>query len=298
VTETKFGALLVGLIEKKTWHKIAANLVQGVPSEKPQDNPWFHGYDFVIPPWEEVQNGILNLNKIKGVYIGSLTTNEVVSEYPDYTIWADNLVLSKEVIVPPSPYVGDEFEYETDEDLNTVWEKVVSAGGRISLTTSSEHAPILGSTKSAKIVTCIPDATPRYEQIQTFFKPTDWQDKNQLVIWVKGDGFDAEPWGGELSICVIDGGSPEDEVWQSTRWFKRTNGWTKITINLQGATLAQGNSWDHPNDFVIPTWETVRNGKLDKDKIKGLYIKSLTTTEWLEKGYLEMTLYVDHFIAE
>ncbi len=205
------------------------------------------------------------------------------------------LTSSEQPKTPPIVSI-DEFEYKNNDDIKKTWVAISSKDAKVDLSSDSAISSDLNfeSTKSLKIESNVPTANPRYEQIMYIFSPEDWTTHGTSIeIWVKGDGIEQEPWGGEFSICLIDGGSKEDEIWQSTRWIDRKDIWKKITISLTGS--GQGDPWKHPDDFVIPVWEKVRNGVLDKNKIKGIMIKSLTTEEVAGK-YPGFTVWVDHLV--
>ena len=102
---------------------------------------------------------------------------------------------------------------------------------------------------------------------------------------MKGDEVDV-PTSCQLSVFLIE---TNGELWQSTQYFNRLNGWTKITINLVGSGI--GHPADHPKDFVVPTWATdeadIHTGhggeqsvQLDLDKIERIGIEVITENEW------------------
>ena len=196
----------------------------------------------------------------------------------------------------PSVVSIDEFEYESNDDVKRTWTVIASKGANVELSSDSTSSTDLDfeSSKSLKINSNVPMASPRYEQIMFLFPPQDWTVYGDFIeLWIKGDGIEQEPWGGEFSISLIEGGSKEDEIWQSTRWIDRKGSWKKITISLTGS--GQGNPWQHAEDFVVPDWEKLQNGVLDKNKIKGVMIKSLTTEESVSK-YSNFTVWVDHLV--
>lgn len=228
----------------------------------------------------------------KGIKFTSAQIPQMPTEQPKQLVSA----LSEQSKTPPVVSI-DEFEYKDSLDFKNTWIVIASNSAKVDLTASSEVFTDLGfeSSKSLKIESNVPLVNPRYEQIMYIFPAAqDWTVYGDFIeIWVKGDDIEQEPWGGEFSICLIDSGSKEDEIWQSTRWIDRKGAWKKITISLTGN--GQGNPWQHAEDFVIPEWEKVQNGVLDKNKIKGVMIKSLTTEESAGK-YPSLAIYVDHLV--
>ena len=156
--------------------------------------------------------------------------------------------------------------------------------GAVTLTMdTSTHAPT-ASSRSLRIESHVPYTTGRYMQVVApFCESQDWRGYDGLEIWVRGDGGDAPPGGGEFSIVLVDASSPAgDEIWQSTRWVNRADPWTRIDVALTGTTtlsdVVVADPWDHPRDFVIPEWEKDRwrDGVLDVSAIREIWIKSLT----------------------
>jgi hypothetical protein len=87
--------------QQEKWKKLSIPLV-APPAEKPvQQNPWPSPGEkpkqfFCIPPWEKVQNGKLDLEKIEQVWFKTLTTEDWCSRgYEDFTLYLDELALVK-----------------------------------------------------------------------------------------------------------------------------------------------------------------------------------------------------------
>lgn len=253
------------------------------------DSPWHHPTDFVIPTWEagQVGNGILDLNGVRGVWIKSLTTQEDCATYPDFTVWVDEVTVTRSdrvgPVALPNPPTLDRFEYRSAELAQVMWH--AQSSGAVTLTMdSTTHAPVAGSTRSMRITSLVPAGSNRYEQVVNYFLngPLDLSGYTSLELWVRGDGVNASPYGGEFSVIVIDG---DKEPWQSTRWLDRMTGsvfseWITVTVNLTN-TAVLDNPWNHPSDLVIPSWLSYRvgNGRLDLNQIRGIAITSVRTRE-------------------
>jgi hypothetical protein len=239
-------------------------------------DPWLHPDDFVVPPWETVRDGVMDLDAIKSVWLKALTGADYCLNYPDFRVWVDNATLSttKPPCTPTLPIV-DAFEYPTDVDAWRVW--APKGTGTVTLTTDVDyHAPITDTTRSLKIGTHVPCADPRYQQLDySFCQPQDWSQYNLLSVWVSGDEVRPGcPSGGEFSIVLVDGGAPEPETWQSTSWLDWKHEWRRLDILLSGQ--GEGDPFKHDANFVIPEWVIPVNGQLDTDAIRGIGIKALT----------------------
>jgi len=176
-----------------------------------------------------------------------------------------------------SPPVVDAFEYASDAEAENVWQAQGSGAVTVAMDAST-HAPIAGSTRSMEVMSHVPCTQSRFMQLRyPFCGPQDWSTYKSLEIWVRGDGLNQQPTAGELSVVLVDQGSQEPEIWQSSRQFDRRSGWAKLRISLSGQ--CQGNPWEHPQDLAIPSWEARRNGVLDTNAIKEIWIKALTSQD-------------------
>jgi hypothetical protein len=239
-------------------------------------DPWLHPADFVVPPWEVVRNGVLDLGAIKSIWLKALTGLDYSLDHPDFRVWVDNatLLTTTPPCTPTLPII-DAFEYPANVDAWRVW--TAKGTGQVTLTTDVDyHAPITNTARSLRIDTQVQCANPRYEQLEyNFCQPQDWSQYNLLSIWVRGDGPPPGcPSGGEFSIFLVDGGSAEPEIWQSTKWLSRDRKWRRMDILLSGR--GEGDPFKHDANFVIPEWVTPMNGQLDTNAIRGVGIKSLT----------------------
>lgn len=261
--------------------------------------PWYHPADFVIPEWETVHNGVLDLDQVQAIVVRSRTTDTDCAHYPRQVAWIDQLQASTNVVAPPplpALPVIDHFEYLDDDILRIIW-RSASSGQVVIFSDASTHAPVPGSTRSMRIEAHVPTADDRYAQVCTNFLngPLDFSPYHHLDISVRGDGVNAPPYGGEFSIMLIEWDAAvernDGEKWQSSRWFNRTSSWsTPLSIGLSGS--GQGDPWDHPNDFIVPSWETRYDGVLNLHSIKGVCIKALTTNQ-SSGNYPDFSVWVD-----
>ena len=257
-------------------------------------DPWYHPADFVLPPWEPVVNGRLDLPAVQGIAVKSRTTDEHCAVHPRQVIWLDALQASTAAVTPPTlPALPtlDLFEYRDDDIARVIW-KSASSGRVVLSMDASTYAPALGSTRSMEVQSNVPLSSRRYTQVCTTFLngPLDFSPYANLEIWVRGDGNNTPPYGGEFSIILIEAGSKEK--WQSTRWLARTHPWSQpIAIRLSGS--GQGNPWDHPSDFVVPNWEPLQDGVLNLAAIEAVCIKALTTDQ-AASAHPNFTVWVDN----
>ena len=120
----------------------------------------------------------------------------------------------------------------------------------------------------------------------------NWNESSELEIWVKTDGANTAPEVA-FAIFLVDA---DNELWASSRHLPANNNWTQLAISISGQ--GEGNPFDHPGDFVVPDWVQGRPGNrlLDKNEIQEIWIGSSTTPEDAEDGYLDFTVWVDHFM--
>jgi hypothetical protein len=182
--------------------------------------------------------------------------------------------LSCEVVPMPVLPDVDRFEYLSDETLRRIWQ--VRGTGVVTLSMdAAAHAPWDSSAESARIETFAPCMAERSEEITYYFcQPQDWSGYGAVDVWVLADNTPPCAAGGEFSIVLVDNASGEEETWQSTRWLETGGEWTRVRVMLEGS--GQGDPWDHPRDFVIPPWGTVRDSDLHLTAVKGIGIKSFT----------------------
>jgi hypothetical protein len=182
--------------------------------------------------------------------------------------------LSCEIVPMPALPDVDLFEYQSDQTLRRIWQ--VRGTGIVTLSMDAAvYAPWDTSARSAKIGTFVPCVADRWEETTYYIcQSQDWSGYSAVDVWVLADNTPPCATGGEFSIVLVDNASGEEETWQSTRWLETNGDWTRVRTVLEGG--GQGDPWDHPRDFVIPPWGTVRNGSLDLTAVKGIGIKSFT----------------------
>jgi hypothetical protein len=245
-----------------------------------QGNPWEHPTDFAIPPWESRRNGVLDINAIKEIWIKALTSQSDCAAEPDFHVWVDNIVLSTDPVdlwgyLPSALPTVDAFNYSTDAEARNIW-RVQGTGTAVLTADSQVFAPVSGNSRSMKIRSQVPCASPRWIQLEArFCGPQDWRTYGSLEIWVKVDTSLAPDNGGEFSIVLIDKGSSQREVWQATKWLDR-NFNEYITIPLIG--YGKKDPFTHQGQFVIPPWEwgNAQNEVLDLNAITEVWIKALS----------------------
>jgi len=191
--------------------------------------------------------------------------------------------------------VIDHFEYTDDETARLIWKWVSSGQMTITMDTAVHAAG--GSTRSMRIHSDIPAGDPRYGQAFNVFMRgvQDLSAYEQLLFWARTATRASPPYGGELSIELVETDSSDrQEVWRNTRWFGNSSGeW--ITINLVAGTNVPDDPWkqEYSDKFVIPTWHSPVDGILDLTRITEIRIIPLTTQEDVQNGYTQFDLWVD-----
>lgn len=265
------------------WRPVRLALRGAVLSER---DPWRHPTDFVVPAWETAVDGVLDLTAVRGIRLKTLTSGEGAATC---RLWLGPLraiTEAVEVITPPMPPVLDAFEYASAATAARVWQAAAIQSGTVNLLSeTSKHAP--NSTRSLRVTTVTPCAYPRFEQLSNYFLGggVDLSSYTALILGIGGDGINAPPYGGELSLVLED---RDGEQWQSTRWQGRTlQGGEYIAYGLEPAlwsltsftTTPGAKPWLHPADFVLIGAVPGGNHYLDREWIRSLTLKTLTPDE-------------------
>jgi endo-1,4-beta-xylanase len=192
---------------------------------------------------------------------------------------------------PVSQRLIETFDYTDDEALRQAWHISTSGNATVSLETNDGiNTPSLRIDSDLPCTSCGCSEGRYVIASRHFDSPQDWTDAISLTISARGDGLADEPYGGEFSVILWDSAGTAEEQWRSTRFLERATGWQTFTMTLVGA--GQGNAWEHPDDFVIPSWETPQNGTLDLDSISRIGIEASTTIDDCEQ-HPAMSAWVD-----
>lgn len=160
----------------------------------------------------------------------------------------------------------------THDNLSQAWQGRSVSTGRVALELDGSRA-LEGESQSLHAVSIVPCGDGRWAQIDhPFAEVQDLSAYRTLSIWVR-----AEPGiSGELSVLLVEPG-PED--WQSTRWYEGSGEWQRLDFSLTQGEPAQADPWEHPYDFVVPSWfdlgET-QSPSLDLTQIQGIRLKALS----------------------
>jgi endo-1,4-beta-xylanase len=172
----------------------------------------------------------------------------------------------------------ESFDYADDAALRQEWQVATSGNATLSLERNDgREAPSLRLDTDLPCTACGCSEGRYVVASRSFDPPLNWTDAVSLTISARGDGLNEPPYGGQFSVIVWDNAGGSEEQWRSTRWLDRDAGWQTFTMTLAGA--GQGNSWEHPNNFVIPSWETPQNGTLDLEHISRIGIEASTTVD-------------------
>lgn len=158
---------------------------------------------------------------------------------------------------------------------------------------TTTYAQGVGSSRSMSIHTYVPIVGEQhYEEIHRILGCDNWSESSTLEIWVKTDGVNTAP-GVAFAIFLVDA---DNEVWASSRYLTPNNDWTPLSISISGQ--GEGDPFHHPDDFVVPDFVKDKPGNrvLDKNGIREIWIGSSTTKEDAQQGYLDFTVWVDHFV--
>lgn len=204
-------------------------------------------------------------------------------------------LLGRELAPPPpvSLPVIDSFAYPGEDALASAWK--VTSSGVVSITIEQDATaadpPVL---RLVSDLPCTANADDRSMLLlRRFDTPQDFSAYSSLVVRARGDGEAAEPYGGEFSVILWDAAGYREENWHSTRWLSRDAGWKDFVIALRDA--GPGNPWQHPDDFVIPSWDEPVNGTFDLNRIAAIGIVADTTSD-VCLAHPAMTTWIDSIV--
>jgi hypothetical protein len=199
----------------------------------------------------------------------------------------------------------DLFEYADVDTVAQVWRIPRTLPGTVQFTMDmGRHAPTADSTRSLHIHTQTPCASPRFEQVTNNLLGggVDLTAYQSLTLWAGSDLRNEPPYGGEFTVVVED---KDGELWQSTRWLGRTiQGAEYATAGLEPVKISltsfvadtDATPWHHPADFVLTDNGRVGNRVLDRDLIRSITLKTLTTDEYCAT-YPGFDVWVDRLVA-
>lgn len=265
-----------------------------------KDDPWMHPTEFVVANWFETDphNPVtapyeLDLTQIAGIRLKALTVTSDCAATPQFETWVGQMTLSKEEVLPAIPSrlpVIDTFDYANQAELQKVWQVIKAPNAQVYYNIDAAE----GSNPSLSIYTNLSCEQPRYAfLVRRFPRLLDFSPYTTLQLRVRGDGIDQEPWGGEFSIVLWDASGASEELWQSSGWLNRQDGWQKLDIRLSGK--GQGDPFQHRRDFIVPGWETLMDGFFNLTRIAGIGIK-LNTVDNVCQEYPEMESWIDDLI--
>ena len=268
-------------------------------------DPWANPGSFSVATWfkPDSQHPVtepyhLDLARIAGIRIKTLTADSDCATTPQFEAWIGQVHLSQENPPTPTPSptsvplpLLDSFNYNSQDKLDQAWQVSKSSNARVTLSTGQGD----GNKRAMLISTDLPCADGRYAIVMHRYNPPiDLRSFKILKFEFKGDQLKDPPYGGELSVLLLDASSTPEEVWQSTRWFDRTWFWNAIQISLIGAA-SQGDPFKHPMNFVIPAWEKIVDGKLDLSHIAGVGFKLNTTCD--QYNYSSMSGWIENLVV-
>jgi len=199
----------------------------------------------------------------------------------------------------PTPMVLpviDNFDgYASDEAIANVW-KIYAEPYNENQTVRVEQSAGIDATPAMRVfsyLACAEGKKPRYLVIErTFNPPLDFRNYNSLIFQARGDGSNEAPQQGVIAVALVEAAS--EEIWQSQNSLDRSGGWKRFVIALRGEGQALPS--DHPNDFTVPDWFEVKDGKLDLSQIGKIGFHLLTPVEECE-NYPEMSFWIDNLLV-
>ncbi|MCG2786839.1 MAG: hypothetical protein L6461_17245 [Anaerolineae bacterium] len=195
------------------------------------------------------------------------------------------------------------FEDANIQAIQNTWLVQSSPNAQVDLKQVKDHAQGVGRSQTAlQVTSVVPDEPDRYMQL-VYSPPLgalNWQDYRCLRVWAKVTPADTNVNGGELSLGLVDTGSPDREYWQQSRWMPADDTWHEYAFPLVGITTTD-NPYNEFNNFVIPAWEApslyqITNHSLDLKSIKSIYLKTLTTPEDARNGHTKLITTFDEIV--